>query len=61
MRKEIIPFKELSNLQKKQPGVFPVFGKVRKVNGVLVGEIVDYSDEYGRRIHIEQVEQKIYQ
>lgn len=61
MIKDVIPFNELGNRQKEQPGVYPVFGKIRKVNGEPVGEIIGYSDKYGRRIHIEQVEQKIYQ
>lgn len=49
---ELIPFQDLAKLHKEQPGVYPVFGKIRRLNGKLVGEVKGYSDAYGNRLNI---------
>lgn len=58
--KEYISLPELAELHKASPGVFPVFSKIHKLNGVLVGEVKGYSDAYGNAIS-DSIKAKVYQ
>ncbi|MDQ0427725.1 hypothetical protein QOZ98_000550 [Planomicrobium stackebrandtii] len=49
-KEEYIPLNKLGQRQKELPGVFPVFKKIRRVDGDLIGEVQAYSDEYGNRL-----------
>lgn len=58
--KEYISLPELAELHKTSPGIFPVFSKIHKLNGVLVGKVNGYSDAYGNPISY-PIEEKAYQ
>jgi|GEM_PF-4545919 len=46
---EYLPLKVLSIEQERRPGVFPIFKKIRGVDGELIGEDQEFSDEFGNR------------
>ncbi|WP_186763823.1 hypothetical protein [Planomicrobium sp. CPCC 101079] len=54
-KKTYIALKELSDLHEKKPGLFPVFSRITKIDGQLVGEVKSYSDEYGKPVQIEKM------
>lgn len=48
----VLPIKNLSEFQSKLPDVFPIFGKITKINGEPLGEIIGFSDSYGNYIDL---------
>lgn len=55
---ELISLHDLAELHNENPDLFPVFSKVRRINGEPVGEIVGYSDAFGRRISNGELDKK---
>ncbi|PSL42171.1 hypothetical protein B0H99_101419 [Planomicrobium soli] len=53
--KKYIELNKLADLQDKQPELFPVFSRIIKINGQLVGEVQAYCDEYGKPVQGENL------
>lgn len=52
-KEEYILIYELRDQQKERPGVFPVFKKIHRVDGQMIGEVQGYSDAFGNPLPVE--------
>lgn len=50
MSLKYLPLRELTDQHERNHGIFPVFSKIRKVNGKTVGMISGYCDNFGNII-----------
>lgn len=46
-REAFIELTKLADYQKQTPGVIPVFERIVKKDGKMIGEVRAYCDEYG--------------
>lgn len=57
-KEEYVLISELGTQQKERPGVFPVFKKIHRIDGQMIGEIQGYSDAFGNPLPAEIFEEK---
>lgn len=57
-KKRYVPLKEAMDEGRRQSDKYliPVFTRIIKIDGVLHGELLEYSDEFGNRYHLSEAE-----